>query len=44
VCSSSYWADPTKGICGIIGTDVLPFLDEDTLELFEKLEKHAYAS
>lgn len=38
-----YWIDPVKGIAGIIGTSVLPFLDEDSLELFEKVERFAYA-
>ena len=38
-----YWIDPKRGIAGIIGTSVLPFLDEDSLELFEKVERFAYA-
>jgi hypothetical protein len=39
----SYWADPAKGIVGIIGTNVLPFLDEEVLKLYEQVEKAAYA-
>ena len=38
-----YWIDPTAGIVGIIGTNMLPFLDLDSLELFEKVERLAYA-
>lgn len=38
-----YWIDPKKGVAGIIGTSVLPFLDHDSLELFEKVERFAYA-
>jgi hypothetical protein len=41
--SNSFWADPIKGIVGIIGTNVLPFLDEEVLELYEQVEKAAYA-
>lgn len=37
-----YWIDPERGIAGIIGTSVLPFLDECSLKLFEKLERFAY--
>jgi methyl acetate hydrolase len=38
-----YWIDPQRGIAGIIGTSVLPFLDQESLELFEKVERFAYA-
>lgn len=38
-----YWIDPKRGIAGIIGTSVLPFLDQESLELFEKVERFAYA-
>jgi len=38
-----FWIDPKKGVAGIIGTSVLPFLDHDSLELFEKVERFAYA-
>lgn len=39
-----YWIDRSHGIAGIIGTAVLPFMDADTLELFEKVEKFAYGN
>ncbi|KAK5044633.1 hypothetical protein LTR84_010647 [Exophiala bonariae] len=37
-----YWVDPKKGIAGIIGTNVLPFLDGQSLRLFESVERLAY--
>lgn len=39
-----YWVDRTAGKAGIVGTNIIPFLDQDVLELFEKVEKFAYAS
>lgn len=39
-----FWIDPTAGKAGIYGTNVLPFLDEDSLDIFETLEKLAYSS
>lgn len=38
-----YWIDATGGKAGIFGTSVLPFLDEDCVQVFEELEKIAYS-
>lgn len=39
-----YWIDKKAGKAGIIGTNIIPFLDQDVLGLYEKVEKLAYAS
>lgn len=37
-----YWVDPASGLAGMIGTSILPFLEEGVLSLFESLERVAY--
>lgn len=39
-----YWIDPVAGKAGIFGTNILPFLDEDCVGVFEDLEKVAYSA
>lgn len=38
-----YWIDPKKGKAGVVGTSLIPFLDGDMLDLFEKFEKLSYS-
>lgn len=38
-----YWIDPVAGRAGIFGTSILPFMDSDSLSVFDELEKLAYA-
>lgn len=37
-----FWIDRTKGVAGIVGTNVLPFLDKDMLSVAEQFERIAY--
>lgn len=38
-----YWVDAKSGVAGIIGSEILPFLDPDVVGLFTEVEKFAYA-
>lgn len=37
-----YWIDPKAGRLGLIFTNLLPFLDEQVLDLFDMLEEEVY--
>jgi CubicO group peptidase (beta-lactamase class C family) len=39
-----FWIDPTRRVCGIILTQILPFADTKVLELFAQLERGVYAA
>jgi CubicO group peptidase (beta-lactamase class C family) len=40
--NSYYWIDQRKGIGGVFVTQILPFFDEKTLDLYYEFEKLAY--
>jgi len=42
--NSYYWIDQRKGIGGVFVTQILPFFDEKTLDLYYEFEKIAYRS
>jgi CubicO group peptidase (beta-lactamase class C family) len=44
LASSYYWVDPESGIAGLIMMSYLPYADQDGLDLFEALERDAYAT
>jgi len=37
-----YWIDPVAGKTGLLATEVLPFLDEEALALFDEFERAVY--
>jgi methyl acetate hydrolase len=39
-----FWVDPTRGVSGLILTQLLPFCDAPVLALFERFESDIYAS
>jgi CubicO group peptidase (beta-lactamase class C family) len=39
-----FWIDPTRRVCGIILTQILPFADAKVLDLFAQLERGVYAA
>lgn len=39
-----YWIDRTNGKAGIIGTSLLPFLDQTIMELFDDFERLCYTA
>lgn len=39
-----YWVDRTSGIAGVFGTGLFPFMDKESLDLFDKVEKFAYST
>lgn len=42
IFNTHYWADPDKGVGGVLMTQIAPFGDAKVLELFRALEAHAY--
>ena len=38
-----YWIDPSRDVCGVILTQLLPFADKHSLEAFAGFEKGIYA-
>ena len=42
--SSYYWVDPASDLAGLIFMSYFPFADKDGLDLFETLERDAYAT
>jgi hypothetical protein len=38
-----HFIDPTTGVAGVFGTQVLPFLEEEELGLYAELERTLYA-
>ncbi|HLZ69620.1 MAG TPA: serine hydrolase domain-containing protein [Dehalococcoidia bacterium] len=43
LANTYYWLDPTKGIAGVILTQVLPFVDGAVMRLFDRYERAIYA-
>jgi methyl acetate hydrolase len=43
LANTYYWIDPTKRLCGVILTQVLPFADPTVLQLFADFEQAIYA-
>lgn len=37
-----YWVDPTSGKLGLVLTSVLPFMDKEVLDVFDRFEKIVY--
>jgi CubicO group peptidase (beta-lactamase class C family) len=44
LASSYYWVDPKSNLAGLIMMSYLPYADQDGLDLFEVLERDAYAT
>ena len=44
LASSYYWIDPGSGLAGLVLFSYLPYADTDGLDLFEALERDAYAA
>jgi len=42
IFNTYYWADPEKGVGGVLMTQIAPFGDAGALELVRALEAHAY--
>ena len=42
LANSYYWIDPTKGMTGVLATQVLPFADAKALKLFQDFETEVY--
>ena len=43
LANTYYWLDPTRRLCGVILTQILPFADPTVLRLFEQFESAIYA-
>lgn len=43
LANTYYWIDPSRDICGVILTQLLPFADKHSLEAFAGFEKGIYA-
>ena len=43
LANTFYWLDPTRKLCGVFLTQVLPFADERCLRLFGEFERAIYA-
>ena len=37
-----YWIDPVKGVCGMVISQLFPFMDKEVLHLFDALEREVY--
>lgn len=37
-----YWVDPTSGRLGLLMTSVVPFMDKEVLDVFDRFEKIVY--
>ncbi len=44
LANSYYWIDPTNDLCGVWGTQVVPFADPISLDAFADFEKAVYAA
>jgi hypothetical protein len=44
VFNSYFWIDRASGVCGVLLTQILPFLDEEVVSLFEDFERAVYDS
>jgi hypothetical protein len=44
LANSYYWIDRTKGVGGVLSTQILPFADVKALPLFYDFEKAVYQS
>ena len=43
LANTYYWIDPSRDVCGVILTQLLPFADKHSLEAFAGFEKDIYA-
>ncbi|MDH2383101.1 serine hydrolase [Bradyrhizobium sp. CER78] len=43
LANTYYWIDPSRDVCGVILTQLLPFADKHSLEAFAGFEKGVYA-
>ena len=43
LANTYYWIDPSRDVCGVILTQLLPFADHHSLEAFAGLERGVYA-
>src|ERR1700760_2255952 len=43
LANTYYWIDPSRDVCGVILTQLLPFADRHSLEAFAGLERGIYA-
>ena len=43
LANTYYWIDPSRDVCGVILTQLLPFADKHSLEAFAGFEKGIYA-
>jgi CubicO group peptidase (beta-lactamase class C family) len=43
LANTYYWIDPSRDVCGVILTQLLPFADRYSLEAFAGLERGIYA-
>src|SRR6201987_3853859 len=43
LANTYYWIDPSRDVCGVILTQLLPFADRHSLEAFAGLERGVYA-
>jgi CubicO group peptidase (beta-lactamase class C family) len=43
LANTYYWIDPSRDVCGVILTQLLPFADRQSLEAFAALERGVYA-
>jgi len=43
IYNTYFWIDPSRKLCGVLMTQLLPFSDDATLSTFDKFERAAYA-
>ena len=43
LANTYYWLDPVKRVTGVILTQLLPFVDQAVLSLFDRYERAIYA-
>jgi methyl acetate hydrolase len=44
ISNTYFWIDPTKGVAGLLLTQLLPFVDPTVLGIFEHFEQAIYAA
>ena len=42
LANTYFWVDPARGVAGLLLTQILPFCDQDVLDLFEEFEHAVY--
>ena len=44
LANTYYWIDPSRGITGLVLTQILPFVDPKVIDLYSNFERALYAA